>query len=250
MFGKKSYIDEDFFEWAVTLAAWTIDNFDGLDQLRKTKLVTPSAEFFPKSRLGGGAKAQELFEQVKAYADMADWQCTLQPQQERAPHHLGDSIMQKYHAAQPAGTFSEKLSDGNFKATITYDPHLIDRPIELIATFSHELAHLLMTSAGAEFPFHPDMEEPATDGLAILMGFGVFIANGSSGFRSDDQGWEYHRAGYLCEGEILHVLSTFLILSGNPIEHAKPYLKPHLYKRLAKIHKGIFRRQELLALAA
>ena len=205
LFKKKSNIDEDFFDWAITISKWAIASFDGLEQLQKTPLVTPGISFFPRSELSRHERAVELFDQVKQLADMRDWECELKAHSEQAPHHLGASVMQKYETNRPLGTFSETQTDGRIISTITYEPSLLKRPIDLIATFSHELAHLLMTSATTELPFDEEMHEPATDSVAIMMGFGIFIANGSSGFHTDDQGWEYHRSGYLCEGEILHV---------------------------------------------
>ncbi|NOX93892.1 MAG: hypothetical protein GXP04_02005 [Alphaproteobacteria bacterium] len=248
LFKKKSNIDEDFFDWAITISKWAIASFDGLEQLQKAPLVTPGISFFPRSELSHHERAVELFDQVKQLADMRDWECELKAHSEQAPHHLGASVMQKYETNRPLGTFSETQTDGRIISTITYEPSLLKRPIDLIATFSHELAHLLMTSATTELPFDEEMHEPATDSIAIMIGFGIFIANGSSGFHTDDQGWGYHRSGYLCEGEILHVLSAFLYLSDNSIDDTKQYLKPHLYKRLQKISAEMSTRKELINL--
>lgn len=249
LFGSTSELDEDFFQWTILICRWVIENFGGLDQLRKTPLVTPSAQYFPASNLTGPDRAKELFEQVKALADMSNWDCDLHMQAVRAPDHIADTLVQKFEQRSPAGTFSETVEGDRIVSAITYDPRQLKYPEELIATFSHELAHLLMTSASTECPFPEDELEPVTDGLAILMGFGVFIANGSSAFRTDSLGWEYHRTGYLCEGEILHALSAFIFLSGNQLESAKPWLKPHLYKRLCKIHAVAAKREELRNLA-
>lgn len=250
IFRKKSAIDEDFFEWAICIAEWVIANFDGIEQLRQTPLVTPSLDFFPASREQGHDRALELFERVKLYADMADWSCELIPQDKRLPDEISDGVLQKFQRNAPLGTFSEAIKSNEIVSTITYDPSLTKKPTDLIATLSHELAHLLMTAAQGEFPFPPEMEEPATDSLAIMMGFGIFIANGSSGFRADDAGWEYHRSGYLCEGEILHVLSVFLFLSGNSLDLLKPFLKPALFKRVQKIHRDVVERPEVIALTS
>ena len=235
LFKRKRQTDPDFLEWAIQFSEWTIASFGGLEQIRKTPLVKPTSKFYPTSQLTGHELADEIFRQTKKHADMGDWECSLVTQQDRAPDMLGDSVLQKYETNTPAGTYSESVSDGEIISQITYDPKLLGRPTELVATFSHELAHLLMPSAQQPFPFDEEMLEPATDSLAIMMGFGIFILNGSSEFRSDDQSWEYHRAGYLCEGEIFHVLSAFCILSETPIDEASGFLKSHHYKRLFNI---------------
>jgi hypothetical protein len=233
-FRKKKEIDRDFYQFALDLAAWTIANFDGIEQLRCTPLVTPESEFFPSSQSTGHERASEIFNLVKRHADMADWDCDLRPVAQTAPHYLGDSVLQKFEANAPAGTFAEEIEGDKTRSVITYSSTLLNQPYELVATFAHELAHLLMTTA-EDFPFDPEMEEPVTDGLAIMMGFGIFIANGSSGFRTDSQGWESHRSGYLCEGEILHVLAAFVLLSGTDPAPANKYLKPHMAKRFKRI---------------
>ena len=248
LFQKRNATDAEFLEWTLELSRWTIENFDGLAQIRKTPLIKPTPEFYPASKLTDHARAEELFKQTKVHADMSDWACNLIAQPRRAPNDLGDSVLQKFESDAAAGTFSESETKGEITAQITYDPTLLVKPMELIATFSHELAHLLMTSATTPFPFDADMLEPATDGVAIMMGFGIFILNGSSGFRADDQGWEYHRSGYLCEGEIFHVFSAFCILSETPVDEAKPFLKVHHHKRLAKIHDEMKNSTSLQAL--
>ena len=250
LFQRKSHIDNEFLQWTIGLSKWTVDNFDGLEQIRKTPLVKPTPEFYPPSKLTGHDRAKELFAQTKEHADMSDWACSLVAQSHRAPYQLGDSVLQKFESNAPAGTFSESAVDGEIHSQITYDPTLLAKPVELVATFSHELAHLLMTSARTPLPFAEGMEEPATDGLAIMMGFGIFILNGSSGFHANDQGWEYHRSGYLCEGEILHAFSAFCILSGTKIEEAKPFLKSHHYKRLSNIFREMDKQSCLQILTA
>lgn len=234
---KRRFIDDDFLNWTVELSKWTIANFDGLEQLRKTPLVKPTPALYPPSKLTGHSRAEELFLQTKNHADMNDWPCRLIAQPSRAPYEIGDGLLQQFESDAPAGTYSETIVDDDIQSQITYNLDLLSRPEDLIATFSHELAHLLMTSAKTAFPFNDDMLEPATDGLAIMIGFGIFILNGSSGFHADDRSWEYHRSGYLCEGEILHVFSAFCLLSGAPIAEAKPFLKSHHYKRLHKTFK-------------
>ena len=236
LFEKRNIIDTDFLNWTLALSKWTIENFDGLEQLRKTALVKPTHEFYPPSKLTDHDRAEELFLQTKKHADMSDWTCTLSPQAQRAPYEVGD-ILQEFESAAPAGTFSQFAIDGEILSQITYDPTLLSKPEELIATFSHELAHLLMASVETPIPYGEEMLEPTTDGLAIMMGFGIFILNGSSGFRANDHGWEFHRSGYLCEGEIIHVFSAFCILSKTPAEEAQPFLKKHHFKRLCKTYE-------------
>lgn len=249
LFRKKSHIDEDFFSWSISVAQWVIENFDGLEQLRRTPLVTPTAQYFPKTDAVDHAFAEYVAERIKILADMRSWKCVVTAQSERPPGFLGDSVLQKFDVTGPLGTFSEKKHDNEQIAYITYDPDLLQSPISLIATLSHEFAHYLMRTCRTAPPGGWEQEEPVTDALAILMGFGVFIANDSSSFDTTDRSWSASRRGYLCEGEILHVLSAFLFLSGNGLEDAVAHLKPHLAKRLRRIHAEAILRDGLSNLA-
>jgi len=247
MFGlfKQKHIDEDFFEWSAALSNWIIENFDGLGQIKKTPLILPTAQFFPQTDLKDHAYAEYITQQITKHADMNDhkeWPYHLVAQSKRAPGFV-DGIAMKTIESLPLGTFA---TQNDAVAEITYDPELIHNPQALIATLSHEFAHFLMQTAKTPPPGGWEEEEPCTDGLAIFMGFGIFIANTSSYFSSNSEGWEYGHSGYLCEGEILHVLSSFLLISGHPIEDACTHLKPHLAKRLTKIYQQAKEREPFI----
>ena len=238
LFRKSSAIDEDFYEWTVALTAWVIENFDGIEQIKKTPLVTPTSKFFPARPEQNHAYAEHIAHQIATHAQMLDWPYQLVSQSKRAPSFVGDIAMKDIDSL-PLGTFSTSKSDNtknNPTVTISYDPELTANPESLISTLAHEFGHFLMTNAKSPPPGGWEMEEPTTDGLAIFMGFGIFIANSATFFNNNDQGYAYGRSGYLCEGEILHALSAFLIISEKNINPAITHLKPHLGKRLKKIH--------------
>ena len=54
------------------------------------------------------------------------------------------------------------------------------RPESLISTFAHEFAHYLIHSVDAPTPGGEELEEHATDLVAVFMGFGVFLASTDS----------------------------------------------------------------------
>ena len=152
IFRKQDATDPDFLEWTVDFSKWAIDSFGGLEQIRNTPLIKPSPDFYPASKSSGHQRAEELFLQTKAHADMADWACSLTAQESQAPAHLGDGLIQQFHTNTPAGTYSESVKGDKIHSHISYDPALLTQPTNLIATFSHELAHLLMHGTPVEFP--------------------------------------------------------------------------------------------------
>lgn len=142
--------------------------------------------------------------------------------------------------ANPHGTF---VANANKEIVITYNPRLVRNPIQLVATYAHELAHYL-TGTGSEAPPGGwENWEFATDVAATFLGFGVFMANAAFTFQqfagTDSQGWQYTRSGYLSQGEHLVALAIFLALQGTAAEVALPHLKPGLRKMLKKAVRDV-----------
>lgn len=97
------------------------------------------------------------------------------------------------------------------EAVITYNPLLASQPEQMVATFTHELAHYLTATASEPPP----------------------------------GGWESSRNGYLSEAEHAYALAIFLGLKKIPIANALKYLKPSIKSMLKKAAKEI-RQEEVL----
>jgi hypothetical protein len=142
----------------------------------------------------------------------------------------------------PLGTFQAHEDNS---VTISYNPALTNDPVQLVATFAHELAHYLTATAEEAPPGGWDNWEFATDIAAVFLGFGIFMVNSAFNFRqtSDDQsqGWQSSRNGYLSETEFIYALALFLALQQLPHDAADGYLKPHLRKLLKKAMREIAR---------
>jgi hypothetical protein len=72
----------------------------------------------------------------------------------------GNAIVQNVPRS-PAGTFRS----GRRRSRVTYDPDLVTRPMDLVATFAHELCHALLQTKGRP-PGGNENDEFATD-LAV-----------------------------------------------------------------------------------
>ncbi|HRE44388.1 MAG TPA: hypothetical protein PKY87_10510, partial [Terricaulis sp.] len=150
-------------------------NLGGVQALRETPFVLPTGEFYGRMPAEGHERAQALFERTKALMDVADWPCDLAARQE-----VGGEVGE-YWVLQPdgkgvAGTFEAREG----RVVITYAPSLVQKPLNLITTFAHELAHYIISGLeerppGAEQ--EPLLEELATDLSVTYFGFGVFGAN-------------------------------------------------------------------------
>lgn len=225
LFGPSLPIDRDEFEWLLACFAWidrTLGERDHADGF-VPRLVLPS-----DSAIASATTASELFDAVRLAAGLETWECRLEkgePRRERIETGLPVDAYSDNHAV---GTFH---IDGN-TPVVRYDPGLLRDPDALVATFAHELAHLVIHSIGVP-PGGETLEEHATDCMAVYLGFGVFLANGARNFSqfSDGamQGWSSRTAGYLSENALVTALALFerRFDCRADIEAAlKPYLRP------------------------
>jgi hypothetical protein len=228
LFKPKLPVTRDEAEWLLACFAWMVREFGGMEQVRGTPLVLPTAEFFPPSELKGHERALELFGQVKALAGMSDWECDLLAGAEDRPAQVGTAQLLRHHSKQPAGTFG--FDRGRY--FITYNPATLAQPEAMVATFAHELAHYLIHGGTTRPPGGPELEEHATDAGSVFLGFGVFAANCAKSFSQfqdfEVQGWQMQSLGYLSELARVTALAIFVRLSGADARAAEGALKNYL----------------------
>lgn len=245
-FNRKAIVDADTAAWHVENFAWMIRQFGGAPRLETTKLVLPASGYFISDGEQGHAFALRIFDQVKAYCGMADWEVDLvaddNPFADRAPLSLAMVAPQK-HAL---GTFGVA---GN-RVVISYVPALLKRPDHLIATLAHELAHYLLATSREAPPCEKDEKEFLTDLVAVYLGFGVFLANSRFRFEALQdgpiQGWRIGRSGYLPEADLIFALALFLQAKALKPDPALHCLKPHLAAMLRRTMRDLSDRETML----
>ena len=231
---RKPVVDADTASWHIENMTWLIREFGGRDGLAESMLVLPIPGFFTFEGEQGHALALRLFEQVKTYCGMSDWEVDLIADDNplaATPALSAAMVEPKKHAL---GTFGV---DGN-RIQITYATAQLQRPDRLIATFAHELAHYLLATAANSPPCDDDELEFLTDLAAVYLGFGVFLANTRFEFEalSDGpmQGWRWQNSGYLPEADLIFALALFLRAKDLDERPACDALKPHLAKMLKR----------------
>jgi hypothetical protein len=224
----KSPLTADDEEWQIECWRWLIENFDGPEALRQRRLVEPTGEFFPSAKKQGHAQAEYVFELTAALMGLSpDW-FELVPQEEAINPIVGQYAIVKNVPLSPAGTFG---SDGSGGLSITYDPGLIARPMDLVATLAHELCHALLLQTKEKPPGGDECEEFATDLAVTFFGLGIFGANAAFNFSqfSDPstgmQGWSTRRTGYLTDIEWGFSLALFALSTDTPDERIAGHLK-------------------------
>lgn len=216
-------------------ALWLYRHFRWLEEHLPSRgenavpLILPTARYFPMRKTGDHAFAQAVFDAVRNFMDIADWDCVLEPQSDE--QHENEAAI-----AQRGGLFGHtqhRDAAGTFHAgdavTITYSPNLLRDPTGLVATLAHELCHYLLATVEEEPPCGWAEHEPLTDLAAVHEGFGIFLCNSAFHFGqwSDSQysGWQYSRRGYLSEAELGFALGVFCVRRGIDPDLAMVHLK-------------------------
>ncbi|WP_290609666.1 hypothetical protein [Arsukibacterium sp. UBA3155] len=252
IFESKPILSVEDTEFQIATFKWLLKHFGGDDFYQDSTLVLPTKNFFPSKVDNIEHAANETFLAVKKYAGMEGWPCKLEAQEDDIDVRVSPTIAIQNAPQNPLGTFEVKESE---EVVITYSPAAVQKPVELVATFAHELAHYLTATCIEEPPGGWDNWEFATDITATFLGFGIFMANSAFNFRQfseiDSQGWSYSRNGYLTETEHVYALAIFLCLKNIPFDTAAHHLKPSLRKILKKSLKELSKSgciEELLAI--
>ncbi len=162
---------------------------------------------------------------------------------------LGPLVIVQDAPGMPAGTF--RIATGQ-TPTVTYDPALLARPIELVAVLAHELCHYALLIPPEAPPGGEEADEFATDLAVVRFGFGLFGANAAFVFEnrldhgSGTGGWSVRRLGYLSEAEWGFALALFLELSGTEVAPALAHLRAGPAGALKRALKYLRKRPELV----
>jgi len=183
----------------------------GEERLLAVKTVEPSKAFFNRDFDGTEADAQFILEYCQELMDIEKGKVSLEFYSEEN-RYLDDGtllsttadIMGRSYGA--AGTYQQK--DG--KSLIQIAREQLKHTESLIATISHELAHEKLLGEHRII----ENDEYLTDLVAIVYGFGIFIANSKFQFQSgmnDGFGWQMQSQGYLPEQVIAYAMASLAL---------------------------------------
>lgn len=255
LFRRRPPIDADEWEWQLACFAWLEREYAADPILHTRILARPDGAKFPDTNASGHALAEELLRQVKAIAGIASWQSELKPMFKRP---VGQTLSQGVAMAGgngAAGTFQLVAgSDNLFRAEIRYDDEDVARPVDLVSTLAHEVAHYRLHRLPAHGPGGEECEELLTDLTAIWLGFGIMLGNQAryGGHVANEHGQWFMSGsrGYLSEAARMAALAISEARAGRDPMAAAPYLKSYLVKDLTKAVRYLERRDLTADLAA
>jgi len=243
LFRSKALLSKEDQRFQIDCYKWLLENFGGTKFYKDAKLILPTKEFFPSKVNSNESAALTTFEQVKMHAGLQDWSCKLIAQKKDPNLVVAPTVVLNNFKQSPLGTF--KGHKRRKKVKITYNPEIVSDPIQMVATFAHELSHYLTSTASDLPPGGKDNWEFATDICATFLGFGIFLANSAFNFSQysstgrGTQGWKTSRSGYLSEAEYSYALAIFLLLKDSPINSAYQYCDSNIKSCLKRALKEI-----------
>ncbi len=205
-------------DWIDEAAAWWVRELGPVG----SELVLPTDAYF------SDPAPQALFERVVELADMADWTFELVDESDAI---MDDPMPNMPRPAVPgvvlAEETEEELPEGG-PYPVHYAEEDTREPMVLVASFARQLSHYLLYAASEDVPGGDDHRPALADVGAVLLGFGVFLANTAVRFQQFDNagiiGWSAAVDGTLGEDALGYALALFIELADADPKLATEYL--------------------------
>lgn len=217
-------------KWVEHSLPQLLDMF-GDDFIRSLPTITPDKKYFDRDFKGTEADIEYLLVRMTEIMHIDPWEIQLMFYSNR-PTKLSEGIVATPQEKLKGGwktSSGEYVNRGLGQKEIWIEMGLMNDPIGLIATMSHELAHYKLLGEYRML----ENDELLTDLTAIVFGFGIF--KGNSYFRFNQwmnnthQGWQMKKSGYLPEQVIAYAMAWLANYRNEDISWKK-----HLNKTMLK----------------
>lgn len=210
-------VDDDTVRWQLDAFEWFIRHLSGDVLLADVPSLVPGKGHFVADRERGHALGLRIFEQVRQYVRLGDdVTVALVVQPPRRGSIVNERVALHHEKPEPLGT-CRALGPGQYE--VSYDPELLKDHENLISTFAHELAHVLVPP-GSELPVAEDEYEFLIDLCVAFLGFGVFLSN-TCAQRQTDGAWSWWRGGgYLPINDRIMATALFVALKESEADRA------------------------------
>ncbi|MEM1415808.1 MAG: hypothetical protein AAGH15_12950 [Myxococcota bacterium] len=205
--------EDETVDWLFDATGWWIAQLGGYGSFRATSTVlTPTPEHFPvDASLPDDALALDFFSCVSEHAGVRGWDFVLEPdEQPRVADALAGMSHPLTGPVEREAANEAPLAPGE-PLPIPYDPAHLGEPLVLIASFARGVAHYVAGAAPEPYTDDPEQHAYLVDLGAVMLGFGVFLANASFRFYQTSDGlmagWGYGRAGALSQEDLSYALA-------------------------------------------
>lgn len=105
IFTKKPLLDSETTQWLYDAYAWALECFGSDIFYDETILVTPTNKHFPDTVGNADEMASKVFDRVKQFSGMMNWECKLVAQNEDANPIVSPTVMLQGAPRSPAEPF-------------------------------------------------------------------------------------------------------------------------------------------------
>ncbi|EYF01567.1 hypothetical protein [Chondromyces apiculatus] len=191
-------------------------------------LIQPNGDFFPDTFDASPRAAAAVLARVQEHAALADTKIALNIITPEGEARAGGGCSSGACATPSTGN-GEKfervtlLADGGYLVSVAAAE--LRHPVVLTTAFVRAISFIFLTEAGAWESLQPRDREPAIDLAAILLGFGVLVANGSYIYAKGCGGVQVHSATRMPVDEVTLALAIFCRLHQIPDRTAMRHLE-------------------------
>jgi hypothetical protein len=219
-------LDGPMADWILSRTEWWLREFGPAS---RAQLVLPTDEYFPSR------KPETLLEAVLFYADMEEgWEFQLEDESEGAA--IPDPLAGKERPASPVAARRREVRDSERPGAgqvmiIPYDKGDTDDPAVCIRVLATGVSFYLLQAGSENLPDGERNHEALVELGAVMLGFGVILANTASQFeRFQDglmAGWRSAQTGNLGEDALGYAIALFVALTGEGEKDALRHLRPN-----------------------
>ncbi len=209
-------LDDDSRRWIQAVFAWASRQEVLRPRIAGAGLVLPTPAHFPGQASSRHGMAELVFGNVCRHAGL-----------EGAPFRLAnpDDLLDSPVPYAGAGVPPESVP-------IPYDPRLVTESEALIAHFARELALRVGATAAEAAPAHEGNIAHVAELIAVMLGFGVMLANTAFHVRVNQcgacRGPAAERDAALSRDDLVYALALFCRLKGIPPADARRHLQSPL----------------------
>jgi hypothetical protein len=192
-------------------------------------LVLPTAAFFPDRFDGSPPAVAAILRRIQEHAGLSDLRVELgivSPEGEAEKIGGCGSGACGPGGAGAGGAKLDRVSrvdDGLYAVMVGAGE--VKHPAVLTTALVRATSFMFLTEAGAYDEIKPTDREAATDLAAVLLGFGVLVANGSYIYMKGCSGVQVHSATRMPVDELTLALAVFCKLHGVPERSASAHLE-------------------------
>jgi len=189
-------------------------------------LVLPTGEFFPDRFDGSPASVAALMARVQDHAGLSDLDVELAIV---SPEGEAQTVSCSSGACGGTGKIDARLdritrrNDGSYRVALGAGE--VRNATVLTTAMIRSVGFMFMTESGAYDDLPGPEREPATDLVAVLLGFGVLVANGSYIYAKGCGGVQVHSATRMPVDETTLALAIFCKLHQVPERTAAKHLE-------------------------